>query len=165
MVSAIEAIYIPSDDILDHGVQSIFPYLDSVVTLSRQVYQEGRLPAVDVLTSGSSALTSGVVGKQHYQTAIKAQAMLKQAESLERMVSLVGESELSAENQLLYKRAKKLKNFMTQAFFVAASQTGRPGKFVPVKETIEDVANIMDSKYDSVPEEKFLYIGSAREIK
>lgn len=165
VVSAIEAIYIPSDDILDHGVQSIFPYLDSVVTLSRQVYQEGRLPAVDVLTSGSSALTTGVVGKQHYQTAIRAQAMLKQAESLERMVSLVGESELSAENQLLYKRAKKLKNFMTQAFFVAATQTGRPGKFVPVKETVEDVANIMEGKYDSVPEEKFLYIGSAREIK
>ena len=165
VVSAIEAIYIPSDDILDHGVQSIFPYLDSVVTLSRQVYQEGRLPAVDVLTSGSSALTTGVVGKQHYQTAIKAQAMLKQAEGLERMVSLVGESELSAENQLLYKRAKKLKNFMTQAFFVAATQTGRPGKFVSVTDTVTDVSNIMDGKYDSVPEEKFLYIGSAREIK
>ena len=165
VISAIEAIYIPSDDILDHGVQSIFPYLDSVVTLSRQVYQEGRLPAIDVLTSGSSALTSGVVGKQHYQTATRAQAMMKLADGLERMVALVGESELSAENQLLFKRARKIKNFMTQAFFVAAMQTGRPGQFVPVTDTVTDVANIMEGKFDSVPEEKFLYIGSAREIK
>jgi F-type H+-transporting ATPase subunit beta len=165
VISAIEAIYIPSDDILDHGVQSIYPYLDSVVTLSRQVFQEGLMPAVDVLTSGSSALTSGVVGREHYETAIKSQAMMKFAEGLERIVTLVGESELSADNQLLYKRARKIKNFMTQAFYVAAIQTGRPGAFVPIIETVEDVANIMSGKYDSVSEEKFLYIGSAREIK
>ena len=120
VISAIEAIYIPSDDILDHGVQSIYPYLDSVVTLSRQVFQEGLMPAVDVLTSGSSALTSGVVGREHYETAIKSQAMMKFAEGLERIVSLVGESELSAENQLLYKRARKIKNFMTQPFFCSS---------------------------------------------
>lgn len=165
VISAIEAIYIPSDDILDHGVQSIYPYLDSVVTLSRQVFQEGLMPAVDVLTSGSSALTSGVVGREHYETAIKSQAMMKFAEGLERIVTLVGESELSADNQLLYKRARKIKNFMTQPFFVAATQTGRAGVFVPVTDTVTDVANIMKGNYDSVSEEKFLYIGSAREIK
>jgi F-type H+-transporting ATPase subunit beta len=165
VVSAIEAIYIPSDDLLDYGVQSIFPYLDSVVTLSRQVYQEGRLPAIDILTSNSSAVHPAIVGQKHYDVAISAQGMLKQVEGLERMVSLVGESELSAENQLLYKRSKKIKNYMTQAFFVAASQTGRPGKFVPVADTISDILDIMSGIYDSVPEEKFLYIGSAKEIK
>jgi len=164
-VSAIEAIYIPSDDMLDHGVQSIFPYLDSVVTLSRTVYQEGRLPAIDILTSGSAILNPESVGQKHYDTVIMAQGMLKKSESLERMVALVGEAELSPENQLLYKRVKKLKNFMTQAFFVAEDQTGRKGQYVKVEDTVNDVADILAGKYDQVSEEKFLYIGSAKEIQ
>jgi F-type H+-transporting ATPase subunit beta len=164
VVSSIEAIYVPSDDLLDQGVQSIFPYLDSVVTLSRQVYQEGRLPAVDILSSNSTALNPGVVGQSHYNTAVRAQMTINKAESLERMVALVGESELSAENQLLYRRAKKVKNFMTQNFFVAEEQTGRKGEFVSLKETIQGVTEILDGKYDQVGEEKFLYIGKAGEV-
>jgi len=164
-ISAIEAIYIPSDDFLDHGIQSIFPYLETVVTLSRQVYQEGRLPAIDILASGSTILNESTVGKLHYETVILAQSMLKKAESLERMVSLVGEAELSPENQLLYRRVKKLKNFMTQSFFVAEEQTGRAGKYVPLTTTVQDTNDILTGKYDQVGEEKFLYIGSAKEIK
>ena len=163
--STIEAIYVPSDDLLDQGVQSIFPYLDSVVTLSRHVYQEGRLPAVDILSSGSGVLSPEVVGQLHYDTVIKAQAVIKKAENLERMVALVGEAELSPENQLLYRRVKKLKNYMTQSFFVAEEQTGRSGKYVKVTETVQDVADILAGKYDQVAEDKFLYIGSAKEIK
>ena len=164
-ISAIEAIYIPSDDFLDHGIQSIFPYLDSVVTLSRAVYQEGRLPAIDILASGSTIINMETVGKLHYETVIMAQSMLKKAESLERMVSLVGEAELSPENQLLYRRVKKLKNFMTQTFFVAEEQTGRAGKYVPLTTTVQDAHDILTGKYDQVGEDKFLYIGSASEIK
>ncbi|KKU28149.1 MAG: F0F1 ATP synthase subunit beta, F-type H+-transporting ATPase subunit beta [Microgenomates group bacterium GW2011_GWC1_46_20] len=164
-ISAIEAIYIPSDDFLDHGIQSIFPYLDSVVTLSRAVYQEGRLPAIDILASGSTIINVETVGQVHYETVIMAQSMLKKAESLERMVSLVGEAELSPENQLLYRRVRKLKNFMTQSFFVAEEQTGRAGKYVPVATTVQDTHDILTGKYDQVAEEKFLYIGSAGEIK
>lgn len=163
-ISAIEAIYIPSDDFLDHGIQSIFPYLDSVVTLSRTVYQEGRLPAIDILTSGSTIINVETVGQMHYEAVIMAQSMLKKAESLERMVSLVGESELSPENQLLYRRVKKLKNFMTQSFFVAEEQTGRAGKYVPVATTVQDTHDILTGKYDQTGEEKFLYIGSVKEI-
>lgn len=164
VVSAIEAIYIPSDDFLDHGVQSVLPYLDSVVTLSRSVYQQGLLPAIDLMSSGSAALALGVVGELHYETVIAAQATLKKAEGLERVVSLVGESELSPENQLLFKRAKRIRNYMTQNFFVASVQTGRPGKFVPVKTTVADVADILGGKYDQVLEDKFLYVGSASEV-
>jgi F-type H+-transporting ATPase subunit beta len=163
-ISSIEAIYIPSDDLLDHGVQSIFPYLDSVITLSRSVYQSGRLPAIDILGSNSSILTPSQVGDLHYQTAIKAQALVKQAESLERMVSLVGESELSAENLLVYKRAAKIKNYLTQNFHVAAQQTGKEGVFVPLKQTIQDVADIISGKHDLVDAEKFLYIGTVKDI-
>lgn len=163
VISSIEAVYVPSDDLLDQGVQAIFPYLDSVVTLSRQAYQEGRLPAVDILSSNSSAMTLSIVGKDHYETAVRAQSTLNKAESLERMVDLVGESELSPENQLLYKRAKKIKNFMTQGFFVAENQTGRKGTFVALADTIAGVAAILDGKMDQVSDDRFLYIGKISE--
>ncbi len=165
VISAIEAIYVPSDDLLDHGVQSIFPYLDSVVTLSRSVYQQGHLPAVDILSSSSSALDPSIVGTLHYQTAVAAQALLKKAESLERMVALVGESELSPESQLTYRRAKKIRNYMTQSFFVAENQTGRSGKYVPVKVTVQDMSDILAGKFDHIPEDKFLYTGAISEIQ
>lgn len=164
-ISAIEAVYVPSDDLLDHGVQSVFPYLDSVVTLSRAVYQEARMPAIDVLTSSSSVLSPVVVGDKHYQTVVSAQTILKKAQSLERMVSLVGEAELSVENQALFRRARKIKNYLTQDFFVTSVQTGRPGKSVPIASAVDDLADIISGKYDQVPDEKFLYIGTIKEAK
>ncbi len=163
VISSIEAIYVPSDDLLDQGVQSIFPYLDSIVTLSRAVYQEGRLPAIDILSTNSSALNPNTVGEEHYTVAVQAQTILNKAESLERMVALVGESELSPGNQLLYRRAKKIKNFMTQSFFVAEEQTGRKGEYVTLKDTIAGVKAIMDGNVDQIPEDKFLYIGKLEE--
>ena len=159
VVSAIEAIYVPSDDLMDQGVQSMFPYLDSILTLSRSVYQEGRLPSVDIQRTSSSILNPDVVGDLHYKTVLEAHAILKKSETLERMVALVGESELSAENQVLYKRARKLKFYMTQPFFVAEPQTGRKGVFVERKQTVEDVAGILSGAYDDLPDEKLWYIG------
>ena len=165
IVSSIEAIFVPADDLLDHGVQSIFPYLDSVAILSRNVYQQGILPAVDILGSSSSALVPELVGEAHFQTALQAKALLKQAASLERIVSLIGEAELSRDDLTTYKRAKKLQNFMSQRFFVAETQKGEKGTFVAVKDTIQDVKNIIDGKFDQIPEEKFLFVGTAREIQ
>lgn len=164
-ITAIEAVYVPNDDILDQGVQAIFPYLDSITILSRNVYQEGRLPAIDILSSSSSALNLEILGKDHYQTALRAQSILKKALALDRIASLVGESELSQNDQLIYQRAKKIRNFMTQNFFVAENQTGRKGVYVPVKTTVEDVNDLIEGKYDDVSEDKFLYIGSIKELK
>ena len=164
-ITTIEAIYVPADDLLDHGVQSIFPYLDSIVVLSRSLYQEGILPAVDVLATTGNSLHPNVVGDFHYETVIRAKSMLKQAESLERIVSLVGESELSGEDQIVYRRARKIKNFLTQSFFVAEGQRGKTGVFVPLKTAIEELNGIIDGKYDHIPEEKFRFIGSIAEIK
>ena len=160
MMSSVEAVYVPADDLLDHGVQSIFPYLDCVVVLSRQVYQEGLLPAVDILASSSSALDPHVVGEAHYEVVLSVKALLRQAQSLERIVQLVGISELSPEDQVVYQRAHKIKNFMTQRFFVAADQGGSEGVFVPRAQAVLDLQAIMAGKYDSVPEEKFRFIGS-----
>lgn len=163
-ISSIEAIYVPNDDILDQGVQAIFPYLDSIVILSRNVYQEGRLPAIDLISSTSANLNPEFVGELHYEVAPRAQNLLKEAVELERIVSLVGEAELSPDDKLKFKRAKKLRNYMTQPFFVAENQTGRPGAYVTRLTTVADVDDILNGKYDEIPEEKFLYIGSAKEL-
>ncbi len=164
-ITSVEAIYVPNDDILDQGVQTIFPYLDSTVVLSRSIYQEGRLPALDLLSSTSAHLNPEIVGDLHYTTALKASNLLKQATSLERIVSLVGESELSPSDKLIYQRAKKLTNFMTQNFFVTENQTGKKGVYIPRLATVEDVNAILEGKYDNVSDDKFSYIGSLKEIK
>lgn len=163
-VSSIEAIYVPADDILDRGVQSIFPYLESVIVLSRNLYQEGILPAVDIINSTSVNLTQELVGKDHFDAVIKAKAILKQAESLERIVSLVGESELSFDDQVTYKRAKKIRNYMTQSFFVASSQKEKKGQYVKVKDAVSDLMQIISGKVDNIPEDKFRFIGTLSEI-
>ncbi|MBL7078038.1 F0F1 ATP synthase subunit beta [Candidatus Shapirobacteria bacterium] len=165
-ISSVEAIYVPNDDFLDCGVQAIFPYLDSAAMLSRSVYQKGILPAVDVLASGySSALNPELVGEAHFKAVLSAQTLLKKAASLERIVALVGISELSLEDQIIYHRAKKLQNFMTQSFFSTEAQTGRKGKYLPLEKTVAGVIDIVNGKYDQVPEEKFLFVGEAKEAR
>lgn len=165
VITSVEAIYVPADDLLDHGVQSIFPYLDSNVVLSRNVYKEGFLPAVDIVASNSSALDPDIVGKKHYEITIEAKSLLKKQENLQRIVSLVGEGELSEEDHTIYKRGLKIRNFMTQSFFVATAQKGQLGKFVDREIALEDVKGILDGKYDAIPEEKFLFVGSISDIK
>jgi F-type H+-transporting ATPase subunit beta len=164
-ITTVEAIYVPADDILDQGVQAIYDYLDSAIVLSRDVYQEGRLPAVNILASGSAALNPETVDMTHYSVSLEATSLLKKAESLDRIVSLVGESELGEEDRIQYQRAKKLRNFMTQSFFVAEEHTGRKGKFVPLKTTVQDVQAILEGKYDEISEDHFMFIGAAEEAK
>ncbi|HET9946443.1 MAG TPA: F0F1 ATP synthase subunit beta [Patescibacteria group bacterium] len=161
-ITSFEAVYIPSDDISDYGVQSVFPYLDSTIVLSREVYQQGIFPAIDLLSSTSSALNPAIAGENHYKTFIETQSLLKKAVYLERIVSLIGQSELSQADQLIYKRAQIVKNYMTQSFFTVQNQTGRKGIFVSLTDTVSDVRAILDGKYDSFDAEKFLYIDSLK---
>lgn len=164
-ITTIEAVYLPSDDILDQAAQSILGYLDSNVVLSRDVYREGRFPAVDILSSDSSLLNPETVSLEHYKVVSEAKSLLKTAENLERIASLVGESELSEEDRTTYARARKLKNFMTQNFFVTEEQTARPGVYVPLDVTVQDVRDLLDGKFDTISEDKFLYIGSAASLR
>lgn len=164
-ITTFEAIYVPADDITDSGVQAIFPYLDSGLILSRSVYQEGRFPAIDILASNSSSLNPDIVGELHYTTALDAQALLKKAMSLERIVSLIGESELSPEDQTVYKRSKFLKNYMTQTFTVVETQTEKKGVYVSIKETIADVRAILDGKVDNLQPEDLMFIGTLKDIE
>ena len=135
-----------------------------MITLSRQAYQEGRFPAIDILTTTSSALDAEVVGPLHVKTVLKAQSLLKQATSLDRIASLIGESELSPVDQGVYKRSRIIKNYMTQNFFTIEDQSGKKGAFVPIAETIADVAAILEGKYDTVDPDKMLNIGSLKEL-
>lgn len=163
-ITSVEAIYVPSDDLLDHAVQSIFPYLDSIVVLSRNIYQEGYLPAVDIVASGSSTLNPAIVGQLHFDVATEAKSIIKKAQDLERMVSLVGESELSVDDRVTYKRARLLRRFMTQNFFTTEKQSVEKGQFVPRETTVEDTKAILEGQFDSYQEEDLGFIGSLKEI-
>ncbi|MEK7375996.1 MAG: F0F1 ATP synthase subunit beta, partial [Candidatus Margulisiibacteriota bacterium] len=162
-ITTIEAIYVPNDDFLDQAVQAVLPYLDSSVVISRSRYQEGFLPAIDMLSSASAALNVTVAGERHFNALIAAQNLLKKAVSLERMVSLVGESELSSEDRIDFRRFRLLRNYMTQNFFVIEQQTGKKGVYVPLQTVIGDVNDILSGVYDGLPEDKLLYVGSAKE--
>lgn len=164
-ITTFEAIYVPADDLTDSGVQAIFPYLDSGLILSRAIYQQGRFPAVDILASNSSALNPDTVGAEHYQTALDAQALLKRAVSLERIVALIGESELSTEDQTIYKRSKILKNYMTQNFTVVENQTEKKGVYVKIGECIKDVRAILDGKIDILEPEDTAFIGTLKDVE
>ncbi|MEA3355704.1 MAG: F0F1 ATP synthase subunit beta [Patescibacteria group bacterium] len=161
-LSAIEAIYVPADDMLDQAVVSVQAYLDSTIMLSRDIYQDGFYPAIDILKSSSSALSSEIVGEKHYKAVLEAKKILKEAEALERMVTLVGEAELSDENRKLYRRASLIKAYMTQPFYVVEDQTGISGKKIKLSRVIDDVRRIIDGKYDKMKASKAMFLGTMK---
>jgi len=163
-ITSIEAVYLPSDDLTDLAVRSQFPYLDDMVVLSRDIYQQGRLPAIDLLSSNSSALAPEYVGEEHYETSLEAKRILEESVSIDRLVSLVGLAELSAENQMTYKRSQLLKNYMTQSFFVTEVQTGKKGSFVPRATTVADVKRILAGELDGVDPQDLLQSGSLKDL-
>jgi F-type H+/Na+-transporting ATPase subunit beta len=165
MVSAVEAVYVPADDMVDLAVQAIYPFLDSTVVLSRDVYQQGLMPAIDILASSSSFLTPSVVGDLHYRVTLEAKHLLEQSVKLERIVSLMGEAELSKADRMVLKRSRKIRNFMTQNFYVTEGQRGTAGNYVPLEVAVRDVEAIIAGHYDDIPEQEFMYIGSAEELR
>jgi F-type H+-transporting ATPase subunit beta len=158
-VTSVQAIYVPSDDVTDPGVQVILPYMQSMVILSRAVAEQGIYPAVDVFNSTSSVMTPDVVGQEHYNAVLATQLLLNKYTELSHMVAIIGESELSAEQRLDYNRAKKVINYMSQPFFVAEAQTGVKGHYVERMQTVKDVLAIMAGEFDDVPEGDFRNIG------
>lgn len=165
-ITTIQTVYVPSDDLSDSGVASIISYLDSVITLSRPVAQLGLYPAVDLLQSSSSILSSpALIGQEHYDLITNFQQILTRYNQLQRIVAILGEAELSAEDQQIYGRAKKLVNYMTQPLTVTEQQTGKKGKFVPRQNTIYDIKLILNGTLDKIDPEKFLYIGSLKEAR
>jgi F-type H+-transporting ATPase subunit beta len=164
-ITSCQTVYVPSDELSDAGVATILSRLDGGIILSRTIASRGFYPCVDPLLSASKTLNPDIVGAEHYETATQAREVLNQHKSLSRIVAIVGESELSAYNQLVYHRAKKLLNYLTQPFFTAEAQTGRKGTTVDRLMTISDVKRILSGAVDQVPDEKFFNIGSLAEAQ
>lgn len=161
-ITAIEAIYVPADDFSDAGVQTLLPHFDSQVILSREIAEEGRRPAVDIIASTSGLITPSLIGTRHYETYLESERILSRYQYLDRIVSIAGENELSPEDRLGYRRAKLLLNYMTQDFFMVSNQTGRAGKYIKRQDVVEDVADIISGKIDDWPYDKLLYISTLR---
>lgn len=163
-ITSIQAVYVPADDFTDTGVQALMPYFDSTVILSRDVYQQGRNPAIDFLQSTSSNTGPDLLGEEHSKTLDRANNLLQRHKNLQRLVSIIGEAELSSEDREAYHRANKLLNFMTQNFFVVSEQTGQEGDFVDREETVRGVKEIIEGNLDQLPDRDLLYLSSLKDL-
>lgn len=163
-VTSVQTVYVPSDELGDVGVSAIMNHLDTVVILSRKIASRGYYPPIDSVRSSSTVLNKkNIIGEDHYNAVIKAVEMLHEYERLSRIVAIVGEAELSPDDQITYQRANKLLNYMTQPFMTTENQTGKKGKIVSRETTIKDVVKIISGKLDDVPADKLWYIGSLEE--
>jgi F-type H+-transporting ATPase subunit beta len=160
---AVQAVYVPADDYGDPAVTHAFWHIDSALVLSREVAAEGFYPAVDPLTSSSKALDATVVGDRHYEVAEAARRLLARFIELRDIISMLGIDELSAEDRTIVGRARRLRNFLTQPFFVTETFTGTPGQRVPMQATVEGAAAIIDGKCDELPEDALFMIGALPE--
>lgn len=163
-ITSIQTVFIPADELADPGVAAIMSHLDSVLVLSRDIASKGFYPPIDVLHSSSTLISKKIIGEKHYEAVTQALAILHDFRRIGRFVDIVGESELSATDQLTYHRAQKLLNYMTQPFFSTEPQTGRRGVLTSREKTIDDVVRILSGQLDDVPAEKLLYIGSLEDI-
>jgi len=162
-ITAMEAVFVPSDDLTDPAVVCIFSYLDSTLVLSRKHVQLGLYPAIDPLVSSCSYLDPLVVGSRHFKVAQDVLQIFNRYEELRRVVAIVGIEELSKEDRIVFQRAQKLQNFFTQPFFSAEVYTGKKGKYVPLEETIKGCEKIMAGKLDNVAPESLYMIGELPE--
>jgi len=163
-ITAIEALYVPADDLTDPAVVTIFSYLDSILVLSREKVQLGLYPAIDPLASSSVNLDPAVVGREHFQIAQESLRILTKYEELRRVVMIIGIDELSKADKMLYSRARKLLNFLTQPFFTAEVYTGKKGEFVFLKDTLIGCSKIISGQADPIPEEDLYLIGKIDQV-
>jgi F-type H+-transporting ATPase subunit beta len=164
MVS-VQAVYVPADDYGDPAVTHAFWHMDSALVLSRDIASEGYYPAVDPLGSSSKALDATIVGQRHYDVAQGARRILARFEELRDIISMLGFDELAAEDRQLVGRAHRIRNFLTQPFFVTEAFTGMKGRRVSVHDTVEGVAAIIDGRFDEVAEDQLFMIGSIAEAQ
>lgn len=164
-ITSLQTIYVPADETTDPAVNTIMSFMDAVIVLSRSLVQLSIYPAIDVSQSSSSAISRKVLGDEHFETLIEAQKMLDRYDKLSHIVSIVGESELSAQDRMLFNRTKKIISYLTQPFFSTEIQTGNKGVYIKRQVTVRDIKAILSGQLDHVPVEKLLYIGSFADIK
>jgi F-type H+-transporting ATPase subunit beta len=162
-ITSFQAIYVPADDYTDPGIVTTFGHLDAVISLDRSLVEQGLYPAVDPLSSFSRVLDPRLVGDEHYRAARGVQAVLQRYKDLQDIIAILGVEELSEEDKLAVARARRVQRFLTQPMFVAEVFTGKPGRYVPVKETVRGFLEILEGKWDHLPEQAFYMVGTIEE--
>jgi F-type H+-transporting ATPase subunit beta len=162
-ITSFQAIYVPADDYTDPGVATTFGHLDAIIALERSIAEQGLYPAVDPLASTSRILDPGVVGEEHYSVARGVQRVLQRYKDLQDIIAILGIEELSEEDKLTVARARRIQRFLSQPMFVTEVFTGRKGKYVPVAETVRGFKEILEGKYDDLPEQAFYMVGAIEE--
>jgi F-type H+-transporting ATPase subunit beta len=163
-ITSVQAVYVPADDLTDPAPATTFAHLDSTIVLSRALTELGLYPAVDPLDSSSNILDPEIVGEDHYNVAREVQRVLQRYKDLQDIIAILGMEELSEEDKQLVARARKIQRFLTQPFFVAEVFINKPGKYVPLKDTIKGFREILDGKYDNIPESAFFMCGDISEV-
>ncbi|WML41642.1 F0F1 ATP synthase subunit beta [Neobacillus sp. OS1-2] len=163
-VTSIQAIYVPADDYTDPAPATTFAHLDATTNLERKLSEMGIYPAVDPLASTSRALSPDIVGEEHYEVARQVQSTLQKYRELQDIIAILGMDELSDDDKLVVLRARRIQNFLSQNFHVAEQFTGQPGSYVPVKETVKGFKELLDGKYDHLPEDAFRLVGRIEEV-
>ena len=164
-ITSFQAVYVPADDLTDPAPATTFAHLDATIVLERSIAELGIFPAVDPLASGSRALTPELVGQEHYDVARGIQKILQRYKDLQDIIAILGMDDLAPDDKLTVLRARKIQRFLSQPFTVAEVFTGRPGRQVPVSETVRGFREILEGKHDDVPEANFYMKGSIDEIR
>ena len=163
-ITSVQAVYVPADDLTDPAPATTFAHLDATTVLSRSIVELGIYPAVDPLESTSRILDPRIVGEDHYNVARGVQEILQKYKELQDIVAILGMDELSEDDKLTVSRARKVQRFLSQPFFVAGQFTGLEGRYVPISETIQGFKEILEGKYDDIPESYFLNAGSIDDV-
>ncbi|MBO1579689.1 MULTISPECIES: F0F1 ATP synthase subunit beta [Bacillus] len=163
-ITSIQAVYVPADDYTDPAPATTFAHLDATTNLERRLTQMGIYPAVDPLASTSRALSPEIVGEEHYEVARQVQQTLQRYKELQDIIAILGMDEISEEDKLVVQRARRIQFFLSQNFHVAEQFTGQKGSYVPVKETVRGFKEILEGKYDDLPEDAFRLVGGIEEV-
>ncbi|MGI6727001.1 MAG: F0F1 ATP synthase subunit beta [Anaerovoracaceae bacterium] len=163
-ITSVQAIYVPADDLTDPAPATTFAHLDATTVLSRSITELGIYPAVDPLESTSRIMDPLILGEEHYNTARGVQEVLQRYKELQDIIAILGMDELSDSDKLTVARARRIQRFLSQPFSVAEQFTGTPGKYLPLKETIRSFKEILEGKYDHIPESMFLFAGGIDEV-
>lgn len=158
-ITSMQAVYVPADDYSDPAPVATFTHLDATIALERSIVDKGLYPAVDPLASTSRILDPQIVGEEHYRVAREVQRVLQRYKDLQDIIAILGIEELSEDDKLIVSRARKIERFFSQPMFVAEQFTGQEGRYVPVRETVRGFAEIIEGKYDGLPEQAFYMVG------
>lgn len=163
-ITSVQAVYVPADDLTDPAPATTFSHLDAKTVLDRSIASLGIFPAIDPLSSSSRLLEPKIVGIEHYKVAQQVKQILQKFNELQDIIAILGMDELSEEDKLTVNRARRIRNFLSQPFFVAEKFSGKNGCYVKVKDTIEGFKKIIKGECDHIPESYFLYQGTIQDV-